>query len=146
MGEWEKAQEGEKDKGKGGSKRKVVRREDAEEEEVVTRVNKEEEELEEFGAEIFEAGEKFEEEENLRPGTVSQIRDQLSGTGLVGYTEMTPSVYFKLLGESLNARDEALEQLDEMTKKERRKKKKEKKKEKSPSSDDEGEEMEEEEK
>ena len=60
MGEWEKAQEGEKDKGKGGSKRKVVRREDAEEEEVVTRVNKEDEELEEFGAEIFEASEKFE--------------------------------------------------------------------------------------
>ena len=134
-----------------------MRREDAEEEEVVGRVNEEkeeeEEELEEFGAEIFEASEKFEEEVHLRPGTVSQIRDQLSGTGLAAYTEMTPTVYFKLLGESMNARDEALEKLDELTKKEkddkkkkeRRKKKKDKKKEKSPSSDSECEEMDEEE-
>ena len=37
-----------------------MRREDAEEEEVVMRVNEEEEEMEEFGAEIFEASEKFE--------------------------------------------------------------------------------------
>ena len=124
----------------------MVRREDAEEEEVVTRVN--EEELEEFGAEIFEASEQFEEEVKLRPGTVSQIHDELSGTGLGPYTEMMPSVFFKLLGERMNARDAALEKVDELSKKEKDDKKKRerrKKKEKSPSSDDEGEEMEEEE-
>ena len=107
IGGWERAQEGEREKGKGGSKRKVVRREDAEDVEVVKKVNVEEEreeereeegeeeQLKEFGAELFEHSEKFEGEESLRSGTMDQIRDQLSGTGLGPYDEMSSTVYFR---------------------------------------------------
>ena len=153
MGEWERAQEGEKEKGKGKSKRRVVRREDAEEEEVVTRVTLEAEESKEEMEK--EEGEKFDGEHDLRPGTISQIRDLLSGTGLSGGDSISLEQMYKLLGETLNARDDALEKLDEVMKKEKsnkrkkekrkKKKKEEKKKAKSPSSDEDEEEMEEEE-
>ena len=153
MGEWEREQEGEREKGKGKSKRRVVRREDAEEEEVVVRVPSEVEESRE--KKEIEEGERFEEESGLKPGTVAKIRDQLSGTGLSGGSIMSQDEYVKLLGETMNAHDDALEKLDEVTKKkkkdrrkkEKRKKKKEEKRAKSSNSrdDDNEEEMEEEE-
>ena len=124
-----------------------MRREDAEDVEVVKRVNveeereeegeeeREEEPLEEWGAEYFEDSENFEGEKSLRSGTMEQIRDQLSGTGLGPYKEMTPSVYFKVLGKMINERDEAREEMtkkekDDQRRKEKKKKRKEKKKEK----------------
>ena len=66
IGEWEKQQEGEREKGKGQSKskRRVIRREDAEEEE------KEGREVSDIGTE-----ERFEDENKMRPGTISRIRD-----------------------------------------------------------------------
>ena len=171
IGGWEKEQEGERKKGKGCSKRKVVRREDAEDVEVVKKVNieeeveeeeeeerqeeqREEEEeeegpLEEWGAEYFEDSERFEGEQSLRSGTMSQIRDTLDKFGLGPYKEMPSSVYMTVLGKALNERDEAMEEVtkkekDDKRRKEKKKKRKEKRKEKILS--DEDEEMEEEEK
>ena len=102
----------------------------------------------------IEIEEQFEEENKMRPGTISRIRDQLLGTGLSDNGEINQSEYYKLLGETMTARDEALEALDlrtkkekkDLRKKEKRKKKKEAMKAKSPNSqDDDEEEMEEEE-
>lgn len=58
MGEWERAQEGEKDRGKRTSRRRVVRREDAEEE-IVVRVTSETEESKVREREEFEARDCF---------------------------------------------------------------------------------------
>ena len=100
----------------------------------------------------MEEDEGFEEESGMKPGMVSKIRDQLSGTGLSG-SVMSQGEYYKLLGETMKDRDEALEKLDSMTKKEKkdqrkkekRKKKKEEKRVKTSNSQDDEEEMEEEE-
>ena len=172
IGGWEKEQEGEREKGKGGSKRKVVRREDAEDVEVVKKVNVEEEveeeeeeereeeqreeeeeeegPLEEWGAEYFENSERFEGEQSLRSGTMSQIREKMDEVGLGPYKEMESSVYMTVLGKVLNERDEAREEItkkekDDKRRKEKKKKRKEKRKEKILSDEDEEMEGEEEE-
>ena len=144
MGEWERAQEGEREKGKG----KLKRREDAEE--VVVRVTSEAEESKE--EKEIEESERFKEECGLKPGTVSKISDQLSGTVLSDSSIMSQEDYVRLLGETMNDHDNALEKLDKITKKkkndrrkkEKRKKKKEEKRAQSPDSDDDDNEMEEE--
>ena len=122
--------------------------EEVEEEEEVREEEKEAEPAEEWGAEYFADSTNFEGEKSLRPGTMDQIRDQLSGTGLGPYQEMSSSVYYTILGKVLNERDEAREEMtkkekDDKRRKEKRRKRKEKRKEKTLS--DEDEEMEEEE-
>ena len=72
-------QEGERKKGKGQTKstRRVVRREDLEEEE---------KEVKKWTASDIE--EEFEEVKDMKPGTVSRIREQLSNAGILNTEEM----------------------------------------------------------
>ena len=134
IGEWERQQEGEREKGKGQSKstRRVVRREDVEEEEKEGR---------KWTASDVELEEEFEEVNDMKPGTVSRIREQFSNAGMSNSEEFDHLEFYKLLGETLMERDEALEASDSKMKKEKKdllkkeKRKKKKKARKARSSD-----------
>ena len=109
---------------------------------------------EERTASDIEFEEEFEEENDMKPGTVSRIREQLSNAGISTTEELDTLGFYKLLGDTLTERDEVKEELDlrtkkekkDLLKKEKRKKKKKAKKARSPDNhDNEEKEMEEEE-
>ena len=86
---------------------------------------------EERTASDIEFEEEFEEENDMKPGTVSRIRGQLSNAGISTTEELDTLGFYKLLGDTLTERDEVKEELDLRTKKEKKdllKKEKRKKK------------------